>query len=49
MTKRQRLYYEYQNKDRVRAQLQEIAKIEKEIDKSELHRPYNPHENSYYS
>jgi hypothetical protein len=49
MTKRQRLYYEYQNKDRVKEQLQEIAKTEKEIDTSELHRPYNPHENSYYS
>lgn len=49
MSKQQRLYYEYQNKDRIREQLQEIAKQEKELSKQDLHKSYNPHENSYFT
>jgi hypothetical protein len=49
MSKQQRLYYEYQNKDRVREQLEELAKLEKQHSKKEIYKPYNPHENSYFT
>jgi len=49
MSKRQRLYYEYQNKDKIKEQLQEYAKQEQEIKKQDLHKSYNPHENSFYT
>jgi hypothetical protein len=49
MTKRQRLYYEYQNKEKVRQELAEIAKQIKEIeDKTMSVTSFNPHQNSYY-
>jgi hypothetical protein len=49
MTKRQRLYYEYQNKDRIRQELAEFVKQEKIIEKTDLHKSYNPHESSYFT
>jgi hypothetical protein len=49
MSKQQRLYYEYQNKERVRQELVEIAKQTKEIeDKTMSVTSFNPHQNSYY-
>jgi hypothetical protein len=49
MSKQQRLYYEYQNKDRIKEQLEEIAKHENEIKNREYARTYNPHEGSYFT
>jgi hypothetical protein len=50
MSKQQRLYYEYQNKDRIKEQLQEIGKQTKEIEDKRLSTIcYNPHQNSYYN
>jgi hypothetical protein len=49
MTKRQRLYYEYQNKEKVRQELVEIAKQEKQIENNNTHKSYNPHDNSYFT
>ena len=49
MSKQQRLYYEYQNKDRIREQLQELAKEEQEHLKKEIQKSYNPYENSYFT
>jgi hypothetical protein len=49
MSKQQRLYYEYQNKDRIKEQLEEIAKQEQEIHNRDARKSYNPHENSYFT
>jgi hypothetical protein len=49
MSKQQRLYYESANKERVRQELAEFVKQEKEIGKKDIHKPYNPHENSYFT
>ena len=49
MSKRQRLYYEYQNKEKVRQELAEFAKQEKEAEKTNIHKTYNPHESSYFT
>ena len=49
MSKQQRLYYEYQNKDRIKEQLQELAKEEQEHSKKELFKPYHPYDNSYFT
>jgi hypothetical protein len=49
MSKQQRLYYESANKERVRQELAEFVKQEKQIDKSDTYKPYNPHESSYYT
>ena len=49
MSKQQRLYYEYQNKDRIKEQLQELAKLEKDYNTAEIYKPYNPHENSPFT
>jgi hypothetical protein len=49
MSKQQRLYYEYQNKERVRQELAEFVKQSKEIqDKALSVSTFNPHQNSYY-
>ena len=48
MSKQQRLYYEYQNKDRVRQELAESAKQERDRHTDFVKAP-NPHENSYYT
>ena len=49
MSKQQRLYYESANKERVRQELVEFAKQEKQIEKTNIIKSYNPHENSYYT
>lgn len=49
MSKQQRLYYEYQNKERIRQELAEFAKQEKEVNKTDIHKSYNPHESSYFT
>ena len=50
MSKQQRLYYEQNNKDKVREELQEIMKHEKEInDKRVTVVTFDPHKNSYYN
>jgi hypothetical protein len=49
MSKQQRLYYESANKERVRQELADFVKQEKQIDKADIHKPYNPHENSYFT
>ena len=41
MSKQQRLYYEYQNKDRVRQELIEYVKQQREIEQLRLYRNYN--------
>ena len=49
MSKQQRLYYESANKERVRQELAELVKQEKEVGKKEINKSYNPHESSYYT
>jgi len=49
MSKQQRLYYEYQNKDKVREELVEFVKQEKATEKSSLQKSHNPHESSYFT
>ena len=49
MSKQQRLYYEYQNKEKVKQELAETIKQEKELEKINIYKTYNPHENSYYN
>lgn len=41
MSKQQRLYYEYQNKDRIREELIEYVKQLRELEQSREHRKYN--------
>ena len=41
MSKQQRLYYEYQNKDKVRQELIEYVKQQREIEQLRLYRNYN--------
>jgi hypothetical protein len=49
MSKQQRLYYEYQNKDRIREELAELAKNMREVDSSDTSLPTsNPHRSSYF-
>lgn len=49
MSKQQRLYYEYQNKERIKHELAEMVKQEKQIDKSDIYKSYNPHDSSYFT
>jgi hypothetical protein len=49
MSKQQRLYYEYQNKEKVRQELVEIIKQEKQIEKTDIYKSYNPHDTSYFT
>jgi hypothetical protein len=49
MSKQQRLYYEYQNKEKVRQELAELVKQEKEINTTDIHKSYNPHESSFFT
>jgi hypothetical protein len=49
MSKQQRLYYEHQNKEKIRRELAEFAKQEKEFYKTDIHKPYNPYESSYFT
>ena len=49
MSKKQRLYYEHQNKDRIRSELAELAKQTREVEKATTSTfTFNPHQNSYY-
>ena len=48
MSKQQRLYYESANKEKVKQELAEYAKQEKQIEKNNTIKSYNPHESSYY-
>jgi hypothetical protein len=49
MSKQQRLYYEYQNKDRIREELIEIVKVTRELEQRNIiNSSTNPHTNSYY-
>ena len=49
MSKQQRLYYEYQNKEKVRDELAELAKNEKEVQSRKIYKSYNPYESSYFT
>ena len=49
MSKQQRLYYESANKERVRQELAELVKQEKQIDKTDLYKLYHPHESSHFT
>jgi hypothetical protein len=50
MSKQQRLYYEHQNKDKIRAELVELAKQTREVEKATTSTfTFNPHQNSYYN
>ena len=49
MTKRQRLYHEYNNKEKVKQELEELAKQSKEIeDLTMKFITFDPHRISYY-
>jgi hypothetical protein len=48
MSKQQRLYYEYQNKERIRQELAEYVKQEKDKHIDTI-KAYNPHESSYFT
>ena len=49
MSKQQRLYYEYQNKEKVQEELAEMAKQTKEVEKHNISiAPFDPHRNSYF-
>ena len=41
MSKQQRLYYEYQNKERIREELIEYIKQQRELEQLREHRNYN--------
>ena len=41
MSKQQRLYYEYQNKERIRQELIEYVKQQREVEQSREYRKYN--------
>ena len=50
MSKQQRLYYEYQNKDRIKEQLTELSKDIKDLEaKTTRLSNFNPHNSSYYN
>jgi len=50
MSKQQRLYYEYQNKDKIRQELIELTKQIKDMeDKKITISSFNPHNNSYFN
>lgn len=49
MSKQQRLYYEQNNKEKVKEELFEISKQIKEIhDRTVVYSGFSPHKNSYY-
>jgi hypothetical protein len=49
MSKAQRLYYESQKKEKIRQALDEWAKQEKESNRIEKYKSYNPHDISYFT
>jgi hypothetical protein len=49
-SKQQRLYYEQNNKEKVRQELEEFVKQEREVErKSTVLSTYDPHRSSYYN
>jgi uncharacterized membrane protein len=49
MSKQQRLYYEYQNKEKVRQELQEIAKQSNDFERTRsAFTTSDPHKSSFY-
>lgn len=50
MSKRQRLYYEHSNKDRVKAELAELAKQTKDVEGlTQKFTTFDPHKISYFN
>jgi hypothetical protein len=50
MTKRQRLYHEYTNKEKVKQELEELAKQAREIENSTTRfTTFDPHRTSYFN
>jgi len=50
LSKRQQLYYEYQNKDKIKQELTELAKQTKEIENStQRFITFDPNKFSYYT
>ena len=50
MSKQQRLYYEQNNKEKVRQELEELAKQTKQMDDEYIRTStFNPHKTSYYN
>ena len=47
MSKQQRLYYEYSNKEKIRQELAEMAKKERELEKDYSYKIYNAHEMNF--
>ena len=48
MSKQQRLYYEYSNKERLREELRESVKQIREVEVKKFNVAYCPHKNSYF-
>ena len=50
MSKQQRLYHEYNNREKVKEELEELVKDSKEIsDRTERFTSFDPHRTSYYN
>lgn len=49
MSKQQRLYYEQNNKERVKKELEEYAKTCREHQENSIGSPFNPHEYTYFT
>jgi hypothetical protein len=49
MTKRQRLYYEHNNKEKVKQELAELAKVTREYEEKPSFSTSNPHRTSFYN
>jgi hypothetical protein len=49
MTKRQRLYYEHNNKEKVKEELAELAKSTREYEDKTSYSSFNPHRISFYN
>ena len=49
MSKQQRLYHEYNNKEKVKEELIELSKDIREYEERTGTPPFNPHRTSYYN
>jgi hypothetical protein len=49
MSKKQRLYYEHNNKEKVLQELQDKAKETRNYEEVVLISPFDPHRNSFYN
>ena len=49
MSKQQRLYYEHNNKEKVKEELAELAKQMTEVDRESINLTFNPHRTSYFN